>query len=113
MELVVLSLKQSTARCRLLDRDRVLTLRPSDLWNVVPGHIITVRPRKQWRYARHPYLSGRIEQTRLDIPALNLVPLQLEDCGMWDPEQEYQSFVLVHPLAYQYEQDRDAHLLRF
>jgi tetratricopeptide (TPR) repeat protein len=48
-----------------------------------------VRPRKHWRYAGHPYLSGEIESTRLDVSALGLVPLRLEDRGIWDPLDEY------------------------
>jgi hypothetical protein len=56
---------------------------------VVPGEIVTVKPRKQWRFAGHPYLSGEIESTRLDVAALGLVPLELEDMGMWDPKEHY------------------------
>lgn len=44
---------------------------------------------KHWRYAGHPFLSGEIESTRLDVPALQLVPLKLEDHGIWDPGEEY------------------------
>ena len=51
VDLVVLSVKQSAGRCRLLDADRILTLRSGALWRVVPGEIVTVRPRKQWRHA--------------------------------------------------------------
>ena len=49
-----------------------VTLRSSGLWNVVPGEVVTVTPRKHWSYARHPYLSGDITGTRLDIAALRL-----------------------------------------
>ena len=89
IELAVLSVKERTARCRLLGKDRVITLRASRLWEVMPGAVVTVRPKKQWRYAGHPYLSGEIQSTRIDVKALELVPLRLEDMGMWDPEEEY------------------------
>jgi hypothetical protein len=89
VDLVVLSVKESAARCRLLGSDRVITLRSGGLWKVFPGEIVTVRPRKQWRYAGHPYLSGDIEGVRLEVAALGLVPLRLEDYGMWDPDEEY------------------------
>lgn len=89
VELVALSVKDRAARCRLLGSDRVLTLRPNTLWDIVPGHIVTVRPRKQWRYAGHPYLSGEIESTRLDVTALSLVPLRVEEMGLWDPSEQY------------------------
>jgi len=89
VELVVLSIKQRAARCRLLRTENTITLRSSGLWNVVAGEIVTVRPRKHWRYAGHPYLSGDIEAMRVDVGALGLVPLCLEPCGTWDPAEEY------------------------
>jgi hypothetical protein len=89
VELVVLSVKEAAARCRLLGAENTITLRSSGLWNVVPGEIVTVRPRKHWRYAGHPYLSGDIEGVRLDVAALGLVPLRLEPSGTWDPAEEY------------------------
>jgi tetratricopeptide (TPR) repeat protein len=89
VELIALSVKESVVRCRILGSDRVLTLRSSGLWNVAPGEIVTVAPRKQWRYAGNPYLSGEILSSRLDVSALGLVPLKLQAMGMWRPEQAY------------------------
>ncbi len=89
VELVALSVKERAVRCRLVGSDRVVTLRASGFWNVVPGEIVAVAPRKQWNYAGHPYLSGEIESARLDVEALGLVPLGLEDGGPWDPSEEY------------------------
>lgn len=89
IELVVLSVKEKAARCRLLDSDRVITLRATRLWSIVPGEITVVKPRKQWSYAGHPYLSGEIDSSRLDVDALGLVPLRLEDQGLWTPEEHY------------------------
>ena len=40
-----------------------------------------VKSCKQWRYAGHPYLSGEIASTRLDVAVLGLMPLRLEDQG--------------------------------
>jgi len=88
-EFAVLSVRQKSARCRLLGTDREITLRPTGLWDVVPGEIAVVMPRKQWSYAGHPYLSGQIESVRLDVTALGLTPLRLEDRGMWDPAGHY------------------------
>ena len=56
---------------------------------MVSGEIVTIKPRRQWRYAGHPYRSGEFESTRLDVPALGLVPLRLEEIGMWDPKEHY------------------------
>ena len=89
VELVVLSLKQRAARCRLLSSGGEITLRAARLRDVVPGEIAIVRTGKQWTYAGNPYLSGKVESTRLDVRALNLVPLKLEARGVWDPAQEY------------------------
>ncbi len=89
VELVVLSVKDKAARCRILGGDRVMTVRAGRLWTVVPGEIATIRPRKQWSYAGHPYLSGELESSRLDVPALGLVPLGLQAQGMWNPDEQY------------------------
>jgi hypothetical protein len=89
VELVVLSVKQKAARCRLLGGDRTFTFRAGRLWDLAPGEIASVRPAKQWTYAGNPYLSGAIESTRLDVKALGLVPLQLEERGLWNPAEHY------------------------
>ena len=89
VELVVLSVKQKAARCRLLGGDRPFTFRAGGLWDVVPGEIAVVRPAKQWTYAGNPYLSGVIKSTRLDAGALGLVPLRLEERGTWNPREHY------------------------
>jgi hypothetical protein len=89
VDLVALSVKERAVRCRLLGSDRVITLRAGHLWEVVPGAIVKVKPRKQWRYGGHPYLSGEIQSTRIDMEALDLVPLGLADMGMWDPKEHY------------------------
>ena len=52
------------------------------------GEIAVVTPHKQWRFAGHPYLSGEIASTRLDVTALGLLPLRLDDCGVWNPDEE-------------------------
>jgi hypothetical protein len=88
VELVALSVKERAARCRLTGSDRVITLRARRFWDLVPGEIVTVKPRKLWRYGGHPYLSGEIESMRLDVAALGLVPLRLEAEGLWDPEED-------------------------
>jgi len=89
IELIILSVKERAARCRLPGTDRVISLRASRLWDIVPGEIAVVKARKQWSYAGHPYLSGEIESARLDVAALGLTPLALKDEGEWDPKDEY------------------------
>jgi hypothetical protein len=89
IELVVMSVKERAARCRPFRSDRVISLRASRLWDIVPGQVVVVKPRKQWSYAGHPYLSGEIESTRIDVAALGLEPLKLESQGLWKPDEHY------------------------
>ena len=89
VDLVVLAVKERAARCRMLGSARVITLRAESLHRIVPGQIATVQPRKQWRHAGHPYLSGRIVSSRIDAAALGLAPLALHEFGRWDPAAEY------------------------
>ena len=89
VELVALSVKENAVRCRLLRGGRVITLRTNRLWDLAPGEIVVVKPGKQWSYAGHPYLSGEVESTRLDVAALDLIPLTLEDQGAWSPDEHY------------------------
>ena len=84
-----MSLKQTAARCRVLDTTEPVTLRATGLWRVVPGEIVTVQPRKRWTYARNAYLSGEITAIRMDVLALGLTPLRLDEHGVWDPNEEY------------------------
>jgi len=59
------------------------------LWNVVSGEIVTVTPKKHWIYYGHPYLSADIVDSRFELSALDLTPLQLNPFGMWDPARHY------------------------
>jgi hypothetical protein len=88
VELIVLACKSNANRCRLLGTAREVTLRTA-VRNEVPGSIITVTPTRQWTHARHPYLSGDITATRLDVGALGLTPLALHEQGEWNPDREY------------------------
>jgi hypothetical protein len=89
VELIAVAVKGNAVSCRIPGKGRVITIRPEGLWDLVPGEIINVAPRKQWRYGGHPYLSGEIKSWRLDIAALGLTPLQLKEWGVWDPKDHY------------------------
>ena len=89
VELVVLSVKGTVARCRMLDGTGTLTLRGSGPLTMAPAEIAVVRPTKLWTYQGSRCVSGSIESTRLDVPALKLEPLGLEQCGFWDPAEHY------------------------
>ncbi len=90
VDLVVLGVKKfEAARCRVLGKDKELTLRNGRIHLVVPGEIVRVKPKKHWSFAGHPYMTGDILKSWFDLPALNLTPLALNDEGMWNPEDEY------------------------
>lgn len=90
LDLIVLGIKkQEAARCRLPGKDKELTLRSPGARELIPGEIVTVMPKKHWRFAGHPYLAADITGARFDLAALELTPLKLKDEGMWDPKEEY------------------------
>jgi hypothetical protein len=78
MEMVVLSTKRNTARCRIVGDDSVLIFRSIYVWDLIPGEIATVKPGKKWLYGRLHYISGEVESARIDVKALGLVPLKLK-----------------------------------
>lgn len=89
IEMVVVSVKERTGRCRPIKSDEAITFRPDRVEKLIPGWIVTVIPRKEWTYGGHPYLSGLVLSTRLEATALGLEPLKLTDMGIWDPGKEY------------------------
>ena len=89
VEVVVLSLTKKAARCRLLPGGEKVSLRTARVWDVVPGKIATVKVVKRWTYSGQAYLSGPIKAKRLDVKALGLTPLRLDDRGVWDPAEQY------------------------
>ena len=89
VELIVLSVKERAVRCRLPGSEKIITLRPGLLDDLIPGEIVTVKPQKLWRFAGHPYLSGKIQSARLEVEALDLVPLGVQEVGIWDPGEHY------------------------
>jgi tetratricopeptide (TPR) repeat protein len=59
------------------------------MWKVVPGQIVSVRPNKRWTHRRYHYMSGQIEGTRIDIPAIGLKPPALHERGSTDIGEPY------------------------
>lgn len=85
VELVSLAVKDAAVRCRLPGTRKDITLRAPRYWKALPGTMVTVRPRKMWLCAGHPYLSGEILATRIDAAAIGLEPLGLKRRDIWDP----------------------------
>ncbi|MFH1764212.1 MAG: hypothetical protein ABIF09_08480 [Gemmatimonadota bacterium] len=89
LEVVALGVKSRAIRCRFLEGKGEFILRATGSLSVIPGEILTVMPHREWRFGGFPYLAGAVRSTRLDIGALGLEPLRLEDQGMWDPHRHY------------------------
>ena len=77
VDLVVLKLTPRAVRCRIAGSDRLITLRATGVGLVIPGEVLTILPRKQWRFSGHPYISGTVDSRRIDAEAIGLVPLRL------------------------------------
>ena len=77
VEAAVLKVGTASARIRVLGEDGQITLRSRDVWKIAPGHIITARIEKRWTFGGDAYASGRIEDARIDVARLGLVPLPL------------------------------------
>ncbi|MFT4626963.1 MAG: hypothetical protein ACI8PZ_005644 [Myxococcota bacterium] len=89
VSVVVLALRNRSAHCRYLSADREVTVRAARLVGVVPGEVLTLRPRKHWIQDGQVYMSGRVEARRIDIEALGITPLAVRPCGIWNPEDEW------------------------
>lgn len=87
LELVVLAVKKSAIRCKVVALGDPITFRK--VRYEVEGEIITVKPSKLWRFKRTHYMTGEILSKRFDIAALRLKPLALKNMGVWEPEDEY------------------------
>ncbi|HVR85030.1 MAG TPA: cytoplasmic protein [Planctomycetota bacterium] len=89
VELAVLAVRGSTARCLLSGSQKEITLRSGGLWNICPGDVVKVHARKVWICSRHPYISGQVEGSQPDLESFGLTPLRLEDLGRWEPKDHY------------------------
>lgn len=87
LDLVVLAVKKSAMRCKVVASGDPITFRK--VRYEVEGEIITVKPSKLWRYKKTHYMTGEIESRRIEIEALQLEPLALKNMGEWNPKDEY------------------------
>lgn len=89
VELVVLSVKETTATCRAPGASQHILFRAGRIRDLVPGEIIVVNPTKRWTNEGNTYLSGKVASSRLDAGSLGLMPLQLRDFGIWNPKEHF------------------------
>ena len=96
VDAAVLGIDATTATIRLLGTAEPIVLRARGVSRLAPGQIVTATIEKRWRGDGGEFASGRIEDARLDVPALGLVPLpltggELEDLSDHDeqpPDQD-------------------------
>jgi tetratricopeptide (TPR) repeat protein len=92
IELAVLAVRDSAANCKILKTNEKIILRLSSyqLFKIVSGEIATIDPKKQWEFGNNKYISGKLIDHRIDIPALGLIPLKLEKFDYWDPLEAFE-----------------------
>ncbi|MBC8389417.1 MAG: hypothetical protein H8E13_15430 [Actinobacteria bacterium] len=92
IDLAVLAVRDNTANCKILKTNERIILRLSSyqLFKIVPGGIATIDLKKQWEFGNNKYISGKLINHRIDIPALGLTPLKLEKFDYWDPREAFE-----------------------
>jgi hypothetical protein len=99
IEAVVLKVNQQSARVRILGEDSQLTFRSTDVWRVVPGHLVTLVLGKRWTWRGDPYASGKIENARIDVAKIGLKPLPLEGGELEDVADYSEPYEPPEPYA--------------
>ena len=87
IDVVAMAVKTAAIRCKIVSTGQPVTFRK--VRDEVEGEILTIIPSKVWRHRNAFYMTGEIKSRRIDIPALKLDPLALNDMSMWDPEEDY------------------------
>lgn len=98
-EAAVLKVNRQSARVRILGEDGQVTFRSGDVWNVVPGQLVTLVIEKRWTWRDDRYASGHIENPRLAVERLGLTPLPVEVDGPVDLREGYEPYRGRDPYA--------------
>lgn len=98
VDALVLKVNQKSARVRVLGEDEPITFRSSDASDVVPGQVVTLIIDRRWRW-RDAYASGRIENPRIEVERLGLVPLPLRGGELEDLRRKYEPYRRPDPYA--------------
>jgi tetratricopeptide (TPR) repeat protein len=96
---VVLKVNSRSARVRILREAGELTFRSRDIWNIVPGHLVTLVIEKRWIWKGDEYASGGIENPRIDIEKLDLTPLPLHGGDLENLRSGYEPYRRPDPYA--------------
>jgi len=98
---IVLKSNKRSLRIQIPGEAGTITLRFSTcpIPEPVPGQFIECTEAKRWTWRGDAYASGAIERSWIDIPALGLEPLPLEDQGEEVFEETYKPFKPPDPYA--------------
>ncbi len=99
LDAAILKVDSRSARVRILGEPGQITFRSTDVWAVVPGHVVTLLIEKRWTWRGDAYASGRIENPRIDLPKLGLEPLLLHDEHFFDLRLAYEPVRAPDPYA--------------
>jgi hypothetical protein len=94
LEAIVLSCSDNAIRLCLLGGNELVTMKTSQFhsWHAIPGKIIKIQQSKRWTFKRHEYISGEILSSHIDLGAIGIKPLSLEDRGATNFEKVYEPF---------------------
>jgi len=99
VDAAVLKVNRLSARVRVLGEDGEVTFRSSDVWDVVPAHVATLVVDRRWTWRGDAYASGSIEDPRIEVGKLGLVPLPLRDGELEDLRSVYEPYRRPDPYA--------------
>lgn len=95
----VLKVNQQSARVRILGELEDVTFRSSDVWDIIPGQIVTLVVQRRWVWRGDAYASGKVENARIDVAKLGLEPLPLEGGDLDDIASWSEPYELPDPYA--------------
>jgi tetratricopeptide (TPR) repeat protein len=99
VDAAVLKVNAQSARVRILGEDGQVTFRSPGVWDVVPGHVVTLVVEKRWTWHDDAYASGKIQDPRIDVEKLGLVPLPLDGGDLEDLRSAYEPYRSPDPYA--------------
>ncbi len=99
LDAAVLKMNQRSVRVRVVGEASQITFRSRGIWQVVPGHLVTLVIEKLWTWKGDTYASGSIENPRIAVDRLALEPLPLRDDGLIDLRATYEPYRGRDPYA--------------
>jgi hypothetical protein len=99
VEAVVLKVNRLSTRVRIAGEAGQVTLRSRDVWDVVPGHFVTLVIEKRWKWKGDDYASGRMENSRIAVDQLGLTALPLHGGEPEDLRFGYEPYRSPDPYA--------------